>query len=127
MMHMGAWPLAEAMIIAWAVAHPDRQIALFLVLPIGGRALIVATVGLTVVAALVYGLPTFLPHFIAEFFMLAYAGVLRKMFLRFKLQRLEKQKKRYVDNVIRLDRREAEREKDDEDDGPPGKPGKWLN
>jgi membrane associated rhomboid family serine protease len=130
-MHMGCWPIAEAMIIAWATAHPDRQIALFLVLPVGGRALVVATIGLTVVFALVYGMPTFVPHFLAEGMMLVYMGGLRKVWLRFKLQRLERQKKRYVDNVIRLDRREAQRDRDrkDDDDGdvPPGKPGKWLN
>jgi hypothetical protein len=70
--YITAWPLADALIIAWATAFPGRQLLLYFVLPLGGRKLVYATVGITVLLALFYGLALFVPHFLALGGMLAY-------------------------------------------------------
>lgn len=119
--YAGSWPMQEALIIAWALAFPDRQILLYFIMPVGGRVLILITLGGTLLFALYYGFATFLPHFIAEGVMLAYLGQLRRWWLRWRLGRLQRQAKRYVDNVERLDREEDER------GPPPSKPPRWLN
>jgi membrane associated rhomboid family serine protease len=119
--YAGSWPMQEALIIAWALLFPDRQIMLYFVLPVGGRALIWITLGGTLLFALYYGFASFLPHFLAELTMLSYVGQLRRWFLKWRLGRLQAQAKRYVANVERADRDEDER-------GPPsGKPPRWLN
>jgi membrane associated rhomboid family serine protease len=115
--YAGSWPIQEALIIAWALAFPDRQINLYLVVPVGGRALIWITIGGTVLfAALSDGFASFLPHFIAEGVMLGYMGQLRRVWLKWRLSRLQSQAKRYVANVER-----------DDDDRPPEKPTRWMN
>jgi len=119
--HLGSWPLSEALVIAWATLYPDRQINLYFLFPIGGRAMVWITIGGTVLFALFFGFAMFVPHFLAEFMMLAYTGGLRKGWLRFKLRRMDKQRKRYLRVVEETDRMEDEK-------GPPsGKPPRWLN
>lgn len=119
--YAGTWPVAEAMTIAWALAYPDREIYLFFLVRAGGKILIALTIGLTLLWAAFVGLPAMLPHFLAELLMLVYMGELRRFYLRWKLGRLQAQKKRYVDNVIRVDFEEQRK-------GPPdGKPPRWLN
>lgn len=120
---LGLWPIAEALVIAWATLFPEREIALYLVLRVKGKYLVPITVGLTVLFALFYGFDRFIPHFLAEGMMLLYMGQLRRGVLKWRLKRLERQKRRYVDNVIRLDRRERDRD----DEPPTGKPPRWLN
>lgn len=66
------WPFLEALIIAWASLFPSRQILFQFVLPLGGRNLILATLGLTLVFAMLASFAAFVPHFIAEGLMLAY-------------------------------------------------------
>ncbi|HEX6738213.1 MAG TPA: rhomboid family intramembrane serine protease [Vicinamibacteria bacterium] len=63
--YLTAWPLADALIIAWASAFPSRQILVYFVLPLGGRRLIYATFGINVIFALFAGVSYFVPHFIA--------------------------------------------------------------
>jgi hypothetical protein len=72
--YLTVWPLNEALIIAWASLFPSRQMLFQFVLPLGGRNLIVATLGMTMVFAMLTpnGFSVFLPHFIAEGLMLAY-------------------------------------------------------
>jgi membrane associated rhomboid family serine protease len=66
------WPLADAIIVAWATLFPTRQMLVYFVIPLGGRNLIYATIGGTLVFALLSGFVLFVPHFIALGLMLAY-------------------------------------------------------
>jgi membrane associated rhomboid family serine protease len=72
MPHYTVWPLVEALIIAWASLFPSRQMLFYFVLPLGGRNLILATLGITLVFAMLASFAAFVPHFIAEGLMLAY-------------------------------------------------------
>jgi membrane associated rhomboid family serine protease len=118
--YLGLWPLAEAMTISWALLFPDREIRLYFVLPVRSWTLILLTIGITALMAIYYGLTLMLPHFIAEALTLVYMGEARRLYLRWKLKRLQKEKQRYVDNVIRMDEYEKEHGR------PPSKP-KYLN
>src|SRR5687767_8382005 len=69
---LGMWPLVDALIIAWGLLFPGRQILIYFVIPVQGRALVPVTVGGTVLFALLYGLVPFIPHFLAEGLMLAW-------------------------------------------------------
>jgi hypothetical protein len=70
--NVAVWPLADAMIIAWATMFPSRQMLVFFVIPLGGRNLVYATLGGTLIFALLAGFAGFVPHFIAQGLMLAY-------------------------------------------------------
>jgi membrane associated rhomboid family serine protease len=64
---VGAWPVVSGLIIAWAVAFPTRNLLLYFVVPLHGRNLIYATLGGTLLFALLGGgILRFLPHFVAE-------------------------------------------------------------
>lgn len=69
---LGMWPLVDALIIAWGLLFPGRQILIYFVIPVQGRTLVYATVGGTVLFALLHGVQFFIPHFIAEGLMLAW-------------------------------------------------------
>lgn len=90
--YVGSWPVADAIIIAWALSFPGRQMLLYFILPIGGTALIYATVGLTVLFAIFGGVAAFIPHFIAEGLILAHLrGMpIRRLWLRYRLSHLER-------------------------------------
>jgi membrane associated rhomboid family serine protease len=119
--HLGHWPIMVGLMVGWASLFPERQLNTFFV-QLSGRVLVYVVIGGTVLFSLFFGFASFVPHFLAEFMMLAYAGQLRRWFLKWRLGRLQKQAKRYVDNVERIDREE-------DDAGPPprGKPPKYLN
>jgi hypothetical protein len=70
----GWWPIIDALIIAWAIIHPYRDLYFFFVLPLRGQNLVYGTIGVTLVFALLSRpvLLPFLPHFLAEGLMLAY-------------------------------------------------------
>jgi membrane associated rhomboid family serine protease len=70
--HCTVWPLVEALIIAWASLFPSRQMLFYFVLPLGGRNLILATFGITLVFAMLGTFAASVPHFVAEGLMLAY-------------------------------------------------------
>lgn len=119
--YLGAWPLADALTIAWAVSFPSREIFLFFVARVGGRNLVLFTVGLTALFAIFYGLTPFIPHFTAELLTLVYLGEGRRWYLRWRMQRLQKAGKRYLRAVEDADRAEDRK-------GPPTtKPPKYLN
>src|SRR5258706_7574812 len=127
-------PGADGLVIAWALRFPERVVNLYFVLQVNGRSLIIATLGLTAILAIYYGLSMFVPHFAAEAMVLASGGLsFRNMWLRYKQQRLKKQMRRYVDNVRRIDGRDdappGAHDDDDDDDGdPPAQPPrKWVN
>ena len=65
---LGPWALVDALIVAWAILFPSRQVLVMFVLPLGGRQLIWGTVAVTAVFGLMggaAGLLQVLPHFVA--------------------------------------------------------------
>jgi membrane associated rhomboid family serine protease len=70
--HIGPWPLVSGLIIAWAMLHPHRDVFVYFVLPLRGRSLIYATVGGTLLFALLGGVVRYIPHFVAEGLALLY-------------------------------------------------------
>lgn len=70
--YVGMWPTLSALIIAWATINPHRDVFVYFVLPLRGRSLILATLGGTVLFALLDGGARFVPHFLAEGLMLAW-------------------------------------------------------
>jgi len=63
----GAWPVLSALIIAWAIAFPTRDIFVYFVLPMRGRNLIYITLGGTLLFALLSrSIASYTPHFAAE-------------------------------------------------------------
>ena len=67
--HVGAWPVVNALIVAWAMLFPDRQVNIWGVLPLTGRTLALIVLGGTVLAAVMTGklrgFGGFAPHLIA--------------------------------------------------------------
>jgi len=63
--YLSAWPLGDALLIAWARQFPSRQILMYFVLPIGGRNLVLLVIGGTLLFALFGGVTAFVPHFLA--------------------------------------------------------------
>jgi membrane associated rhomboid family serine protease len=62
----GFWVALNALVIAWALLHPFRQILLFFAVPVSGQALVWITVGGTVLFALFDGPAAFVPHLLAQ-------------------------------------------------------------
>ena len=110
---LGTWPIATALTIAWASLYPDREILFMFVMRANGKVLIALTIGGTLLWAAFGGVVAMLPTLLSELLMLLYVGQLRRWWLKMRLTRLEQQKKRYVNNVIRLDRDEARKNDDD--------------
>lgn len=67
--HAGVWPVVNALLVAWAMLFPDRQVNIWGVLPLTGKMLALLVVGGTVLYALAGGWPrgfaAFSPHLIA--------------------------------------------------------------
>lgn len=64
----GFWVALGALVVAWGLLHPFRQILLFFAVPVSGQALVWITLGGTVFFAL-FALPAvgaFVPHLLAE-------------------------------------------------------------
>jgi membrane associated rhomboid family serine protease len=67
----GPWAIVSALILAWATYFPGRDIFVYFVLPLRGRNLIYATLGGTLLFALLGGFARFVPHFAAQLLILA--------------------------------------------------------
>jgi membrane associated rhomboid family serine protease len=67
--HIGAWPVVNALIVAWALLFPDRQVNIWGVLPVTGRTLALLVLGGTVLAVVMvgklHGFGGFAPHLVA--------------------------------------------------------------
>lgn len=67
--HIGVWPVANALIVSWAMLYPDRQVNIWGVLPISGKTAARLVVGGTllygVFAGGVRGIGTFSVHLFA--------------------------------------------------------------
>jgi len=70
--YLSIWPLADALIVAWAMLFPSRTILFMLMLPASGRNLLYLTVGMTTLFAVMYGFSNFVPHFLAMAAMYVY-------------------------------------------------------
>jgi membrane associated rhomboid family serine protease len=69
----GSWPVISALIVAWAMIFPERQILFMLALPVSGRALLWLTLGGTLLYAVFSRLELYVPHLAAQLLMMAYA------------------------------------------------------
>jgi membrane associated rhomboid family serine protease len=69
----GSWPVISALIVAWAMIFPERQILFMLALPVSGRALLWLTLGGTLLYAIFGRLGAYVPHLAAQLLMIAYA------------------------------------------------------
>jgi membrane associated rhomboid family serine protease len=67
--HIGAWPVVNALLVAWAMLFPDRQVNIWGVLPVTGRTLALLVTGGTVLAVVMSGgmrgFGGFAPHLVA--------------------------------------------------------------
>jgi membrane associated rhomboid family serine protease len=67
--HLGAWPVLNALLVAWAMLFPDRQVNIWGVLPVTGRTLALLVLGGTVLAVVMsgklHGFGGFAPHLVA--------------------------------------------------------------
>lgn len=62
----GPWPVVDALVVAWALRFPDRQLLFMFALPVNGRALLWLTVGGTALYAIFAGVVPYVPHLMAE-------------------------------------------------------------
>jgi membrane associated rhomboid family serine protease len=115
--YAGPWPVVDALIVAWALLFPERQILLFFALPVSGRSLLWFTLGGTALFAAFGGVAAYVPHLAAEALALAYLRVRPGLWfrrLRFRpLARFRRGRGRF--EVIEADR-------DPDRHGP-----RWLN
>jgi hypothetical protein len=58
--------VVSALIIVWARTFPTRNMLLYFVVPLSGRNLVYATLGGTLLFALLGGFAGFVPHFAAQ-------------------------------------------------------------
>jgi membrane associated rhomboid family serine protease len=67
--HIGAWPVALALLVAWAMLFPDSQVNIWGVLPVTGRTMALLVLGGTVLAVVMtgrlHGFGGFAPHLVA--------------------------------------------------------------
>ena len=68
----GSWPVITALIVAWAMIFPERQILFMMALPMSGRALLWVTLGGTLLYAVFGGIGAYVPHIAAQLLMLVY-------------------------------------------------------
>jgi membrane associated rhomboid family serine protease len=90
--YMDSWPVIDALVVAWALMFPTRQILFNLVIPVSGKALLWMTVGGTVFFALLSGIGGFVPHLAALGAMFAYmrgTPLVRRRWLELRLRRLQ--------------------------------------
>jgi len=66
--HIGVWPVANALLVSWAMLYPERQLNIYGVLPISGRTAALLVTGGTVLFGLAggaRGLGAYTPHLFA--------------------------------------------------------------
>lgn len=84
---LGPWAMVDAMVVAWAILYPHRQLLFFFVMPLGGRNLVYVTLGVTLLFGLLDGMSRVVPHMLALATTLVYMRdpSLRYWWLRLKL------------------------------------------
>ncbi|HXK09547.1 MAG TPA: rhomboid family intramembrane serine protease [Vicinamibacteria bacterium] len=63
---LGPWTVVTALIVAWAICFPTRDVFVYFVLPLHGRNLVYATLAGTLLFALLGGGVRLFPHFAAQ-------------------------------------------------------------
>ncbi len=86
--YLSIWPLADALIVAWALLFPNRSILFMLMLPMAGRNLLYVSVGMTVLFAIMHGFASFVPHLVSMALMYAYIRGGTMLAAQLKLNRL---------------------------------------
>jgi membrane associated rhomboid family serine protease len=87
--YLDSWPVVNALVIAWALTFPSRQILFNFLIPVSGKALVWITVGVTVFFALLSGLGAFVPHLAALgaiFIYMKGVPLLRRRWLQMRLR-----------------------------------------
>jgi membrane associated rhomboid family serine protease len=64
--YSGPWAVISALLVAWGLLFPERQMLLYMALPLSGRGLVWVTVGGTLFFAAFGGLGAYVPHLAAE-------------------------------------------------------------
>jgi membrane associated rhomboid family serine protease len=104
--YMDSWPVVNALVVAWALMFPTRQILFNLVIPVSGKALVWITVGFTVFFALLYGIGRFVPHLVALAAIYAYmrgTPILRRRWLGLRLRGLQSAPRRRPAHIRPVD------------------------
>lgn len=70
--HLGGFAVGHALVVAWALQFPDREIPVHVLLRLGGPVLAYGTVGLIVLFAVFVGVAPVLPALLAGLAALAY-------------------------------------------------------
>ncbi len=114
--YLGTWPVVAALTLGWGLLNPDRQINLYMVLPVTGRMLAWITVGGTLLYALfTRSIGPYVPHLAAEALIFGYLRLpRRRRGAGFRFRPFEKLRRNRF-KVIRADR-------DPDRDKP-----RWLN
>lgn len=99
---LGPWPVIDALVVAWAMIFPERQILLMFALPVSGRALLWVTVGGTLLWAIFnrdFG--GFVPHLAAQGLMVLYARgySLRGFWQSWRIRSYERRAKRRASHL----------------------------
>ena len=97
----GSWPVISALIIAWAMIFPERQILFMLALPVSGRALLWLTLGGTLLYAVFGRLLAYVPHLSAQLLMIAYARgwSLRGLWQSLRIKNYERRARRRASHL----------------------------
>jgi len=97
----GSWPVLSALIVAWAMIFPERQILFMLALPISGRTLVWITLGGTVLYAIFGRLAAYVPHLVAQGLMVLYARgfSLRGLWQSFRIKTYERRARRRASHL----------------------------
>jgi membrane associated rhomboid family serine protease len=97
----GSWPVITALIVAWAMIFPERQILFMLALPVSGRALLWLTLGGTLLYAVFGRLYAYVPHLAAQGLMVLYARgySLRGLWQSFRIRSYERRAERRASHL----------------------------
>ena len=101
---LGAWPVLSALVIAWAMLFPERQILFMFALPMSGRVLGWITLGGTLLYAVFAGRGgafQYVPHLAAQGLMALYLrGVsARGLWQTLKIRQLERKARRRASHL----------------------------
>ncbi len=107
----GSWPVISALIVAWAMIFPERQILFMLALPVSGRALLWLTLGGTVLYAVFGRVASYVPHLSAQLLMLAWASgwSLRGFWQSLRIRGYERRARRRASHLKVVDKQDPPR------------------
>lgn len=69
----GMWAAILALLVAWTMLFPERQMLFMMAVPLTGRALLWVTLGGSLLFAIFYGVDRYVPELTAELLMIGYA------------------------------------------------------